>query len=163
MVDAGYTAAVNKIVLAGPRQSVELEIETLTGMTPGVYVKHGTTNNEMVVGTSSELAYGWLSYEDTPIPWRPATIDTEYVQKDGVNPRAAVVFGPGMVLNAWRKASADIKMGEKLQGDASGQLIKWVAVTDNASTGVPGEMPIAVAMVDGSGGSASRLIVRSLI
>ena len=162
MADAGYTAAVNKIVLAGPRQSVELEIETLTGMTPGVYVKAGATNNEMVVGTDSELAYGWLSYEDTPIPWRPATIDTEYIQKDGVNPRAAAVFGPGMVLNAWRKASATIKMGEKLQGDASGQLVKWVAVTDNATTGVPGEMPIAIAMVDGDG-AASRLIVRSLI
>lgn len=155
MADAGYIAAVNKIVLAGPRQSVELEIETLTGMIPGVYVKHGATNNEMVVGTDSELAYGWLSYEDTPIPWRPANIDTEYIQKDSVNPRAAAVFGPGMILNAFRKASETIVMGDWLEGAASGQLSKWTP----AETA---KMPIAKAMVDGSG-AASRLIVRSLI
>jgi len=157
MVDTGYIAAVNKIVLAGHRQSVELEIQTLTGMIPGVYVKHGTTNNEMIVGTDSELAYGWLSYEDTPIPWRPATIDTTYIQKDGVNPRAAAVFGPGMVLNAWRKANETIVMGDKLEGAAAGQLSKWTPTTGGAD-----KMPIAIAMVDGSG-AASRLIIRSLI
>lgn len=163
MVDMGYEAGVNKIVLSGHRQTVELEIETLTGMVPGVYVKHGATNNEMIVGTSSELAYGWLGYEDTPLQWRPANIDTTYIQKDSVNPRAATVFGPGIIVNAWRAANATIVMGDKLQGGASGLLVKWVPVTDNATTGVAGEMPIAMAMQDGSGAENARLIVRSLI
>lgn len=163
MVDMGFVVATNKVILAGHRQSVELEIQTLTGMVPGVYVKHGATNNEMVVGTSSELAYGWLGYEDTPLPWRPATIDTTYIQKDSVNPRAAAVYGPGMIVSAWREANATIVMGDKLQGSGSGLLVKWVPVTDNATTGVAGEMPIAIAMEDGSGDANARLIVRSLI
>ena len=156
MVDTGYIKPVNKIVLSGHVQSVEMEIETVANMYAGRLVKHGTTNNEVVVNDGAELAYGWLGYEQTPVMYRPATVDTIYK----VNDRAAVIHGPGMVLVASRKADETIVMGDKVVGAADGQVAKWTPVPINAATAE--EDVVGVAMEDGSGAS-SDLIVRSEI
>lgn len=156
MVDIGFVKATNKIVLAGFRQTVELEIETVANMYPGRVVKVGSTDNEMVVGAADALSMGWLSYEDTPVMYKPATIDTIYK----VNDRAAYVFGPGIIVVASRKANETIVMGDKLVPAADGQVKKWTPVPIDAASAE--EDIIAIAMEGGSGAS-SDLIIRSLI
>jgi hypothetical protein len=158
MVDMGYISAVDKIVLAGTRQSVELEIETVANMYPGRLVMHGSTNNEMVVDDGSGLAYGWLGYEDSPVMYRPATIDTIYL----VNDRAAAVFGPGMILRAKLLNGTNIVMGDRLVGGGDGKVKKWTPVPINAASAE--EAVIAIAMQDGTtSGADIDLIVRSAI
>ena len=158
MVDTGYIVAVNKIVLAGHAQSVEMEVENATNMYAGRLVMHGTTNNEVVVNDGAEIAYGWLGYEQSPIMFRPASLATLYA----VNARAAVLHGPGMIIVGLRKASETIVMGDKLQAAADGEVAKWVPVTDTAETGVAAKQIVATAMEDGSG-AASAIILRSEI
>jgi hypothetical protein len=162
MVEMGFVKATNKIVLAGHRQSVELEIETATTMYPGRTVKKGSTDNEMVVGAADALTMGWLSYEDTPIMYRPANIDTIYK----VNDRAAYVFGPGMILVGSLLYQEEIVMGDKLVGAAAGQVKKWTPTTDSAQNQ---EDVIAVAMETVTSADnktdedATDIILRSLI
>lgn len=158
MVDTGYIEATNKIVLAGHRSSVEKEVEE-AGMKPGMLVKRGSSDNEVLKGTEATVNYGWLGYEDSPAMWKPKDIDTAYA----VNARAAVINGPGMVLRAIRKASETVIMGDKLVGDADGELKKWVPVHDtDAADGTTQEMVVAMALEAGTGAS-DTLIVRSLI
>ena len=158
MVDTGFVTATDKIVLSGSRQVVEKEIETATSMYPGVLVKKGSTDNEVVVGTDGAVAYGWLGYEDTPVMYRPANIDTIYV----VNARAGIISGPGMVLRAKLANGDDIIMGDKLTGTAAGALKKWVPVPIDAASAE--EMVVAVAMESkATTGAEVDLIVRSLI
>jgi hypothetical protein len=162
MVEMGFVKATNKIVLAGHRQSVELEIETATTMYPGRTVKKGSTDNEIVVGAADALTMGWLSYEDTPIKCRPANIDTIYKVTD----RAAYVFGPGMILVGSLLYQEEIVMGDKLVGAAAGQVKKWTPTTDSAQNQ---EDVIAVAMETVTSADnktdedATDIILRSLI
>lgn len=156
MVDIGYLAATDKIVLAGQRSSVELEIETVTSMVPGVLVKIGATNNEMVVNDGN-AAFGWLGYEDSPVMWRPANIDATYAVVDSVNPRAAVVFGPGIVLRAKLADGTNVSMGDRLVGTTAGALKIWAHATTE-------EPVVAIAMEDKTtDGAEVNIIVRSLI
>ena len=158
MVDMGYIEATDKIVLAGNRMSAEFEIETVTTMYPGRLVKGGSTDNEIVVGTDGAVSYGWLGYEDTPIMYRPATIDTIY----NVNDRAAVVFGPGIILRGLLANGDDVIMGDKLTGTAAGAVKKWVPVPIGAASAE--EFPVAVAMQSvATTGAAKNIILRSLI
>lgn len=158
MVDIGYIAATDKIVLAGNRMSAEFEVETETSMYPGALVMAGSTNNEMVVNTAGAVAYGWLGYEDTPIMYRPANIDTIYA----VNARAAVVFGPGIILRAKLANGTNIVMGDRLVGTAAGALKKWVPVPIGAASAE--EDVVAIAMEDkATTGDEVNIIVRSLI
>ena len=158
MVDTGYIEATDKIVLAGARSVVEKEVEVETSMIPGVLVKKGSTDNEVVVGTDGAVAYGWLGYEDTPVMYRPANKDTIYA----VNARAGIVSGPGMVLRAKLADGDDVIMGDKLTGTAAGALKKWVPVPVDAATAE--EMVVAVAMESkATTGDEVDLIVRSLI
>lgn len=157
MVDMGYVEATNKIVLAGYGASVEMEAEEAS-MKPGMLVKRGSTVNEVKIGTDATVNYGWLGYENSPAMWKPANIDTAYA----INARVSVISGPGMVLRAIRKASETIIMGDKLVGDASGELKKWVPIVDTGDGGATEEMVVAIAMENGSGAS-DNLIVRSLI
>jgi hypothetical protein len=156
MVDTGYIAPVGKIAIAGHRQTVEMNVETAADMYPGRLVQHGSTNNDVIVGTAGALSYGWLVYEDTPIMYRPKTVDTVYNVLD----RAAVMHGPGMILVGSRKGGVTIVMGDKLICAAAGQVDKWTPVPDGGATGE--EEVVAVAMEDGSGDS-SDLIIRSSI
>ena len=157
MVDIGYLAATDKIILAGQRSSVELEVETATSMVPGVLVKIGTTNNEIVVN-DGDGAFGWLGYEDTPVMYRPANIDATYAAQD----RAAVVFGPGIVLRAKLANGTNISMGDRLVATAAGALKVWTPVPINAATAE--EDVVAIAMEDkATTGSEVDIIVRSLI
>lgn len=158
MVDTGYIAPVNKIVVAGDRSSTEKEVETATNMYAGRLVMHGTTNNEVVVSDGTVKVYGWLGYEETPIMYRPATVDTLYEAGD----RAAVIRGPGMIIVGSRKGGETIVMGDKLQAAAAGQLAKWVPTVSTDSGGEVEQDPIAIATEDGSGDS-SDMIVESLI
>lgn len=158
MADTGYIEATDKIVLAGERSTQEREIETVADMIPGVLVKAGSTNNEIVVNTAGAVAQGWLGYEDTAIPWRPATIDTIYV----VNDRAAVVSGPGMVLRAKLANGTNISQGDRLVGTAAGALKIWIPVPIDAASAE--EDVVAIAMEDkATTGSEVNIIVRSLI
>jgi hypothetical protein len=158
MVDTGYVKPINKIVISGHVQSVELEVETETNMYAGRLVMHGGTNNEVVVSDGTAIVYGWLGYEQTPIMYRPASVDTIYA----VNARAAVLHGPGMVLVGRRKASETIVMGDKLQAAADGEVMKWVPIVDTGDGGAVEQQIVATAMEDGSG-VASDLILRSEI
>lgn len=158
MVDIGYLTATDKIVLAGSVNSKEFEIETVANMYPGRLVMHGTTNNEIIVDDGSGLAYGWLGYEDSPIMYRPANIDTIYV----VNDRAAAVFGPGIVLRAKLLNGTNVVMGDRLVGAGSGKVKKWTPVPIDAASAE--EAQVAIAMQDGTTtGDDINLIVRSLI
>lgn len=158
MVDIGFVEATDKIVLAGSPMSVEMEVETETSMYPGALVTAGSTNNEVVVNTAGVVAYGWLGYEHTPIEYRPANKDTIYA----VNARAAVVFGPGIVLRAKLANGDDIVMGDRLVGTSGGALKKWVPVPIDAASAE--EDVVAIAMEDkATTGAEVNLIVRSLI
>jgi len=158
MVDFGYIEATDKIVLAGNRISSEYEVETATTMYPGRLVKKGSTDNEIVVGTDGAVALGWLGYEDSPVMYRPATIDTIYSAAD----RAAVVFGPGIILRGLLANGDDIIMGDKLTGTAAGAVKKWVPVPIDAASAE--EFPVAVAMQSvATTGDAANIILRSLI
>jgi len=160
MVDMGYIEATDKIVLAGQRLSVEMEIQTVDDMYPGKLVKGGTTDNEVVVGTDGAVAYGWLGYEDTPVMYRPANINTIYV----VNDRAAIVSGP-IVLRAKLGVSQTIIMGDKLTGTTVGELKKWTPIPIGDAVAAAEEFPVAIAMesVTTDGTTHSSIIVRSLI
>lgn len=161
--EMGFVKATDKIVLAGYRQSVELEIETVATMYSGRVVKGGTTNNEMVVGAADGLSMGWLSYEDTPTMYRPATIDTIYK----VNDRAAYVFGPGMIVVGSLLYEEAIVMGDKLVPAAAGQLKKWTPVPIEAASAEEDVIAIAMETVTSSDNKtdhdATDIIVRSLI
>ena len=158
-MDTGYITPINKIVLSGHVQSVEMEIEAVSEMYAGRLVKAGSTNNEVVVNAAGTVAYGWLGYEQTPVMFRPATVDTIYK----VNDRAAVIHGPGMVLVGKRKANETIVMGDKLQSAANGEVAKWVPIVDTGVGGATEQQIVATAMEDGSGDTASDLILRSEI
>ena len=158
MVDFGYITATDKIVLAGNRMSAEYEVETATTMYPGRLVKKGTTDNEIVVGTDGAVSLGWLGYEDTPVMYRPTTIDTIYSAAD----RAAVVFGSGIILRGLLANGDDIIMGDKLTGTAAGAVKKWVPVPIDAASAE--EFPVAVAMQSvATTGDPANIILRSLI
>jgi hypothetical protein len=161
--EMGFVKATDKIVLAGHRQSVELEVEVAATMYPGRVVKGGTTNNEMVVGAADALSMGWLSYEDTPVMYRPATIDTIYAAAD----RAAYVFGPGMIVVASLLYEQEIVMGDKLVPAAAGQLQKWTPVPINAASAEEDVIAIAMETVtsatNATDETADDIIVRSLI
>lgn len=159
MVDTGYIKPVDKIVLSGMVHSVELEVENNTNMYPGRLVMHGATNNEVVVSDGTAIVYGWLGYEQAAVMYKPATVDTIYTAAD----RAPVIHGPGMVLVGMRAANQTIVMGDKLQAAAAGELTKWVPVVESSGAANTEQQVIAIAMEDGSGASASDLIVRSLI
>ncbi len=114
---------VNKIIIAG-RSSIteEKEVETATGMKPGVLVKKGSTDDEVVVCTGSDYPTGILGYEDTSPLDRPANIDTLYT----VNKRAKVHSGGGFIFYGWMaaEASADVVKGDPLVPGADGGLVK---------------------------------------
>ena len=156
MVDTGYIAPVDKIVISGHVQSVEMKIEVVANMYAGRAVQVGTTDNEVKVGTAGAVTYGWLGYEQTPIMYRPATVDTIYK----VNDRAGVIHGPGMIFVASRKADETIIMGDKLVCAADGQLAKWTPVPIDAATA---EEDVIAEAMEGGTGASSDLIVRSLI
>lgn len=163
MVDIGYVEPVNKVFLSGDRQTVEMGLEE-AAMVPGMLVKIGTTNNEVKINDGTTLAYGWLSYEDSPVMYKPANIDTAYA----VNARAAIAHGPGCVLRALLGAGqgsggTGVVAGNKLVGMAGGALKIWVPVEDTAGAGTTQEMAEAIAMEDARANTAGYILVRSLI
>lgn len=112
----------NKIVLAGrPAIIEECEIETVSGMKPGVLVTKDTTDDQIEVCTGSLYPTGVLGYEDTNMLYRPATVDTIYA----VTSRAAVLSGGGFIFYGWMaaEASADVKKGDPLVPGAAGALL----------------------------------------
>jgi len=114
---------VNKIIIAGrPSITEEKEVETATGMVPGVLVKKGTTDDEVVVCTASDYPTGVLGYEETSPLDRPATIDTAYT----VNKRAKVHSGGGFIFYGWlaAAASANVTKGDPLVPAADGAVDK---------------------------------------
>jgi hypothetical protein len=158
-MDTGYITPVDKIFISGHRQSVEMGLEEAS-MYPGMLVMHGTTNNDVKINTGASIAYGWLSYEDSPLMWRPANIDTAYA----ISARAGIVHGPGAVLRAILANGDNVVMGDLLVGTSGGELKKWAPIVDTGSGGATEEQVVAQAMDDGTTTSAAvKLIVRSLI
>lgn len=115
-----YTAPVDAIVWRGkfPSQD-EFRIETATEMYPGRLVKTGTTEDDIVVGDALSAPIGWLGYEQTAIPYMPATKDTIYA----VNDRAIVGRGGGFGIRGKVSQGCVLNFGDKLANWTNGQLV----------------------------------------
>lgn len=136
----------------------EKEVETATGMYPGVLVKKGSTAAEVVVNdTSANEVEGWLGYEQASLDDRPATIDTVWT----VNKSAPILNGPGMVIRGKLSGVNTITIGESLAP---------AAYRGSLDEGVPGtDYLVAVALEDVTNsasalsGTLSNIWVMSLI
>lgn len=109
----------SKIILSGtPTKSEEAKVETATGMVPGVLVKKGSTDDDVVVGTAVTNITGVLGWEETNPLQRPADFDTAYA----ANARAKIHRGGGFEFYGWlgTGCTADITKGDPLIADASG-------------------------------------------
>lgn len=125
----------DKIVLAGNAETgEELNVETNTGMIPGVLCKYGTTDDDVIVGDASTAPIGVLGYERTALLFRPMDATSSYYTMDGtyaqssstVNSRAFVHQATDLAWYGWWAAndgtSAGVKKGDLLYPAASGQL-----------------------------------------
>lgn len=125
----------DKVILAGNAETgEELNVETNTGMIPGVLCKYGTTDDDIIVGTNDTAPIGVLSYERTALLFRPMdaagayyTMDGTYAQSSAtVNSRAFVHQATDLAWYGWWKASdgavGALVKGAVLYPAASGQL-----------------------------------------
>jgi hypothetical protein len=125
----------DKVILAGNAETgEELSVETTTGMIPGVLVIGGTTDDDVIVGISSQAPIGVLGYEKTSMLFRPMDAAGAYYTMDGTYPassatknsRAFVHQATDIAWYAWWAASdgtsAGVIKGQLLYPAASGQL-----------------------------------------
>jgi hypothetical protein len=125
----------DKIVLAGNAETGEdLNVQTATGMIPGVVVQKGSTDDDIVVGDASHSPIGVLGYERTSMLFRPMDATGSYYTMDGTYSatvaskpvRAFVHESPDLAWYAWWKASdgtsAGVIKGDSLYPGANGQL-----------------------------------------
>lgn len=127
----GFIAPTGAVV-ANPKAIAvvrEFQVETATGMYPGVLVKKGSTAAEVVVNdTSSNECVGWLGYEQASLDDRPDTVDTIWT----INKSAPVLNGPGMMVRAWLSGVNTVTIGEALRPAAyRGSLDEGTPGTDN--------------------------------
>ncbi len=115
-----YTAPVDAIVWRGkfPSQD-EFRVERSTEMYPGRLVKNGTTEDDIVVGDALTAPIGWLGYEQTAIPYMPATKDTIYA----VNDRAVVGRGGMFGIRGKIEQGCVVNFGDRLANWTNGKLV----------------------------------------
>lgn len=147
----GYVKPANAILVAGEPPVIEImKVESATLMYPGRLVMKGTNDDDAVVNTAATTAIGWLGYEQTAKPDRPATVDTLYT----VDTQAAVLKGGGFVIVASVPATQTIIKGDLLAATTNGQVVKAgsevlvVAIAEQTCT---------------SGSYDADILVRSLI
>jgi len=140
----------DKVILAGNAETgEELNVETNTGMIPGVLVQKGTTDDDIVVGDASHAPAGVLGYEKTSMLFRPMDATGSYYTMDGtyaassatVNSRAFVHQATDLAWYGWWAAN----------DGAAGALIKG-AVLYPAANG-------QLSLTAGSGGAARAYAV----
>ena len=140
----------DKIVLGGDAElGEELNVQTTTGMIPGVLVIGGTTDDDIVVGTSAVAPVGVLGYEKTALLFRPMDATSSYYTMDGTYPassatknsRAFVHQATDLAWYGWWAAS----------DGAAGALIKGAVLYPAAN----GQLSLSA----GSGGAARAYAV----
>lgn len=148
----GYIKPNNKVVVKATQTTVRMPFEvtgTVTNCKPGRLVKKGADDYKVVIGDANGPNYGFLDFEGTFGPDRPADIDTAYASGDW----ASVVSGPGTILVGY--GSEPIVKGAKLAGTADGAL-----VTFDDATMTPDDI---VAMAEETITEAGKILIRSLI
>jgi len=149
-VDTGLKKPSNCIIERGMPQITTKKVENVTSMTPGVLVKKGTTDAEIVVCGDVEKPTGVLLYEFAHAGDKPADIDTAYA----LNASAPVGWGKDFTFQGFLKAGEAVSDGDQLVPAASGQLKSWVAGTDSLICGTAAESI-------GHTGSAVRILVKA--
>jgi len=122
---ANYVNPTNKIVAAGTAQEEVLTVTgTVTEMKPGRLVKKGADDTKCVIGDADGDMIGFLGYEQTFGPEKPANITTAYA----LNDEATIINGPGVhVIVAGSEA---IVKGDLVAAAADGKVAKWVNTMD---------------------------------
>ena len=156
MVYAGNQKPTNKISMGRVPIIQELKVETATTMYPGRLVTKGTNPDDVIVNTASTKPIGWLGYEQTPVAFRPDTVDTIYAQ----NAQAAVLSGGGFYVVASLASGQNVTKGAQLIPTAAGELI--VAVNDTLDASTNYIVAEAEENVNASG-AAADILVKSLI
>jgi hypothetical protein len=122
-LQTGVKVPTNNIVVSGqPILLGERTITVAAGMYPGVLVKKGATDNDIVAATAGDKAIGILAYEHTSMAFRPQSPTTIYQ----VNDRAMVISGPIVYVGY---IAATVVQGDDLIVTAAGQLTPVVAAT----------------------------------
>lgn len=148
----GYVKPTNQILVKRTPVTVDDPLEvtgTVTECKPGRAVKRGADDYKVVIGTTGGEAIGFLGFESTFGPDRPADIDTAYASGDW----ASIVSGPGTILVAYGNAA--ITKGNRLAVGANGGLVAFDDATMEADE--------IVAVAEETITEAGPIIVRSLI
>jgi hypothetical protein len=108
----------DKLILAGNQETgEELNVQTATGMIPGVLVIGGTTDDDIIVGTAALGPVGVLGYEKTTMLYRPKDSGGAYFTMDGTY-AATTATAPS---RAFVHQATDLAWyGWLIGGDASG-------------------------------------------
>jgi hypothetical protein len=126
--ETAQVAPTNRVVLDNRNIRVTTKkLETIANCYAGHLVMKGTNSDDVLVTDAASKGYGWIGYEQTTKKYRPATVDTIYV----VNDQAAIINGPGIVLNAEMGLQTTITKGQLLTSAASGYVTPGVAGTDD--------------------------------
>ena len=125
MVQAGVRKILNDVI-DGDSVIDYYAIETVANMYPGVAVKTGSTDYDVVVCADDPLATGWLGYGACSAPFKPATRETIYVDEDEV----PVHSGGGFYVRA-RCSSEAIAKGLELKVGAAGIVTAATIGTDH--------------------------------
>ena len=170
----GYIEPNNQVVVKAVSTTERMPLEvagTVTNMKPGRLVKRGADDYKVIINGAGEAGIGFLDFEGTFGPDRPADIDTAYAAGDW----ASVVYGPGTILVAYGNEA--ITKGARLAAGANGGLIvaDSLVVNSGAATasavdattptisGSVGDGGIVVAIAEETITEAGKIIIRSLI
>lgn len=147
-----FVKPINQILVKRTPVTVDDPLEvtgTVTECKPGRVVKRGADDTKVIIGATGGEGIGFLGWESTFGPDRPADIDTAYASGDW----ASVVYGPGTILVGYGNEA--ITKGNRLAGGANGGLV----VFDDA-TMLPDEI---IAVAEETITEAGTIIIRSLI
>jgi len=170
----GYTIPYNQIVVKATPVTTQMPLEvagTVTNMKPGRAVKKGADDYKVIINGAGEDAYGFLGFEGTFGPDRPADIDTAYAAGDW----ASVISGPGTILVAYGNEA--ISKGARLTAGADGGLIVADVLVAASGAATASAVDATTPTIDGSVGAggiviaiaeetiteAGALMIRSLI
>ncbi len=148
----GYIKPNDQVVVKTTQTTVRMPLEvagTVTNMIPGRVVKKGADDYKVIIGATGGEAYGFLDFEGTFGPDRPADIDTAYAAGDW----ASVVSGPGTIVVAY--GSAAIAKGNRVAAGADGSVVAF----DDATMEADEVIGIAEETIT----EAGKIMIRSLI
>jgi hypothetical protein len=127
------------------------KLETIANCYAGHLVMRGTNDDDVLVTDAASKGYGWIGYEQTTKKYRPADLSTIYVVSD----QAAIIYGPGIVLQAEMGLYTTITKGQLLTSAAAGYVTPGVAGTDDIVATAEESVTTTTAK--------SRILVRSRI